>query len=193
MAQKQRQKSQSQPPALPMRPSWLVQRLMAPLGGAARGKLTGMAFGGGVRNGGLSEEALSLLAPLMSFDYMGAAEYEWGAVPKALQKMARAELVSSATINVKGQPPIYLVSAAAHKEEAQARVTQWATGGGDDGLRDPTRLRATLRAMEAGEDVTRRPIGWLELDNGFFFAVDEAMWVGVCQLYGITIEEKVTA
>lgn len=46
------------------------------------------AFGGGLLRGGLSKEGFALIRDLWEFDYMGASEFEWGAVPSALKAMA---------------------------------------------------------------------------------------------------------
>lgn len=46
------------------------------------------AFGGGYRFGGLNEKIVAELAPIMTPVYMGAAEFEYGALPKAIQAMA---------------------------------------------------------------------------------------------------------
>ena len=42
-----------------------------------------------MRNGGLSNEAMDLIRGIWSFDYMGASEFEWGAIPKALGEIAK--------------------------------------------------------------------------------------------------------
>lgn len=68
------------------------------------------SFGGGYKNGGLSDEAMDLLRDAFSFDYMGAAEFEFGAVPKALQKIAqhaaKQELVAE-VVTVTGKRELY--------------------------------------------------------------------------------------
>ena len=72
-----------------MKSSWLIQRLNKPYGENPFGlKDNPFAFGGGLVNGGLSHEAMDILRGIFSFDYMGAAEFEFGAVPKALQTIA---------------------------------------------------------------------------------------------------------
>ena len=71
----------------------LVQRLKKPfmkLGMAIRNSF---AFGGGFKDGGLNPEAAALLGEIFSFDYMGAAEYEFGAVADAFKTIAKSELV----------------------------------------------------------------------------------------------------
>jgi hypothetical protein len=64
---------------------YLIQRLEKPSKDA---KWNPFSFGGGYRNGGLSADAVGLLAPVFQPAYMGAAEYEFGALPKALQAVA---------------------------------------------------------------------------------------------------------
>lgn len=64
----------------------LIQRLNPPQE-AGPGGLTAsevFSFGGGLKNGGLGDEAMALLKPHFSFDYMGAAEFEFGDLPKSL-------------------------------------------------------------------------------------------------------------
>ena len=70
-----------------MKRTYLIQRLEKPRTLKIAGvelKDNPFSFGGGLRNGGLSKDATDLLRPLFSFDYMGAAEFEFGAVPEAL-------------------------------------------------------------------------------------------------------------
>jgi len=61
----------------------LVQRLTVV---SPDGRLNPFSFGGGLSGGGLTYDAISYLP--FHFDYMGAAEYEWGAVPDCLQTLA---------------------------------------------------------------------------------------------------------
>ena len=77
------------------RTPWLIQRLHKPESFKLAGVETDnpFSFGGGLINGGLSKEAMDLLRPIFSFDYMGAAEFEFGEVSKALTALARSEKV----------------------------------------------------------------------------------------------------
>lgn len=71
-----------------MKSTYLVQRLVKPL--KEESMLTALgnafAFGGGYKNGGLSDEAFNMIKRIFRFAYMGYAEYEFGEVPKALEK-----------------------------------------------------------------------------------------------------------
>lgn len=62
----------------------LVQRLL-PKPGSEFGARASRAFGGGLL--GLGDEAWRLLQEFCDIDYMGAAEYEFGTFPRAIQAM----------------------------------------------------------------------------------------------------------
>lgn len=185
-----------------MRNSWLVQRLRRPVGGD-----NPFAFGGGLMNGGLSSEAMTMLRNIFSFDYMGSAEFEFGAVPKALQALAadHARLASfefdidlstvpadwsirETAEPLSGSAPMYSVCRIEHMAEVVARARGWATG--EERLKDPTLLSRTLRPYRDWDGQT---VGWLELDNGFFLFADREMWVKVALLFGACDLEYVEA
>lgn len=95
-----------------VRRTYLIQRLNRPWQVAAfKGKDNPFSFGGGMKNGGLSDEAMGLLRDIFEFDYMGAAEFEFGAVPEALNRIAHASALVAETITVTGKREIYGVAA----------------------------------------------------------------------------------
>lgn len=185
-----------------MNRSWLVQRLEKPHGAFGVGLVDNpFNFGGGLHNGGLSEDAMKMFRPIFSFDYMGATEFEWGAVPKAFLKMAKVATDLAATqmsipyADVKqdwraekdktprpaGDATIFLLCRHSDVSEVSDRVKQWATG--PERLKEMTRLSSTLLPYSEWDG---RVQGWLELDNGFMFFTDEAMWAAVCDIFGVT-------
>lgn len=185
-----------------MERSWLVQRLQKPAGA----RDNPFSFGGGLRNGGLSDEAMGLLRGLFSFDYMGAAEFEFGAVPEALQRMAKAagELAAfSFSITLadvekpwrdKGPVPdgdatVYVLCRAEWRQDVEARIRGWASGTGEK-LKESTQLASSLRPVEEWHS---RIVGWLELTNGFMFFTDRAMWEGASKLFGVELPDAVEA
>lgn len=166
-------------------------------------------FGGGLKNGGLSEDAMKLLRDIFSFDYMGAAEFEFGAVPDALSAIAKQAdkgRITAFSFAVKDsdvgaifvrrgeneKPPlvhdaIYVICAKDEAAEVERRIRLAAKGKegyyrkpGDLSLKEPTHLAAVLRGEEFAK--TR---GWLELDNGFFFFIDQDMWERTAKLFGV--------
>lgn len=189
--------------------SWLVQRLNKPhkpIGASPLAALgNAFAFGGGLRNGGLSDEAMGLLQDIWSFDYMGAAEYEFGAVPKALQKIAKnVEDYSAWSFGFErtqaregwreerkpepGEVRIYVICRYQDKKEVRGRIEGWAVNEASqkDCLKEPAFLDCAIR----GVDDYVRAQGWLELDNGFLFFVDLEMWAKTCDLFGLTPETE---
>jgi hypothetical protein len=196
-----------------MNQSNLIQRLEAPwfrtLPDGSRAD-NPFNFGGGLKNGGLSEDAMKLLRDIFSFDYMGAAEFEFGAVPEALQliaqKSGKGELVAFSILpkdkdvgpiyakrGENDKPPlafdtIYVICGNGDEAEVERRIRLAAKGKegyyrkpGDLSLKEPTRLASVLRGEEFAK--TR---GWLELDNGFFFFVDKDMYEKTAKLFGVT-------
>ncbi len=74
-----------------MNKSWLIQRLLKPykVENTWTKLSNAFSFGGGCRHGGLSDEVMDLIKDIFRFDYMGAAEFEFGAVPTTFQAIAR--------------------------------------------------------------------------------------------------------
>ncbi len=192
-----------------MRDSWLIQRLNPAHSGFGQlGPDNPFAFGGGLRNGGLSPVAMGYLRSTFSFDYMGAAEFEFGAVPKALQGLAAdaGQLVASVMpvdlVDVprhwrdktegepSGRATIYLLCRRDHLDEVTGRVQEWATGRGSR-LKESTNLTSVLRPDPSGGYVPET-CGWLELDNGFFFFTEIEMWRRTCELFGVQADQAVS-
>jgi hypothetical protein len=192
--------------------SWLVQRLKKPYPG--QGIDSGpFAFGGGLRNGGLREEALELFKDLWRFDYMGAAEFEFGEVPRTFQRIAAASedpgLVGRAlTIKLsdvqphwdeipkgarpttkshwktKGEATVWIMCPRGWEAEVEKRVRAWAGERWNKDLKESTSLASTLRPHHDWERDGTQTLGWLEMSNGFMFFADEDMWKGACTLFG---------
>lgn len=203
-----------------MERSWLVQRLETPFGGMLGGgiKDNPFSFGGGYKNGGLSDNAMNLLRDIFSFDYMGAAEFEFGAVPKALgeiAKLADKKKLRAFTIQIpysdipdtsysewrkdskkrpapEGTATIHALCAKGDVDEVQGRIRAWAAEGYRNDLKEGTLLARVLRPPEPDE-YPSRVAGWLELDNGFMFFTSEEMWRKTCELFGVKVPDVVPA
>lgn len=183
--------------------SWLVQRLKKPYrGNSLLGKDNPFAFGGGYKNGGLADDAMDLLRGIFQFDYMGAAEFEWGAVPEALQAIAKSQDELEAwefTIPLKNVQPnwrvdetdpppegdgtIYVLCPKEWKAEVKRRICGWAEKDYTD-LKEATHLPRSLRPHEEWDGDTQ---GWLELNNGFMFFTDREMWTATAALFGVEV------
>lgn len=189
------------------RSSYSIQRLDPPRSGVDALRLDNpFTFGGGYKNGGLSDEAMDLLRDIFAFDYMGAAEFEFGEVPKALQQIARKgeegqlaawafEILYSQVAKPsrdEANPPaprskatIYVLCPLEWIDEAEERITALAG-------KNPPRTKAWVGLAEVlrpGEGGYERPTrGWLEIDNGYFFFTDREMWVKTARLFGVEVD-----
>jgi hypothetical protein len=164
-----------------MNRTWLVQRLKKPYVNPDS-KLSQLgevfSFGGGMVNGGLSNEAMSLLRPHFSFDYMGSAEFEFGAVPKSLSHIVKNRNQYTTVITevafetkdwkskkeLKGAKPILVICEKNHVEEVQTRLATFAKNTFNN-TKEMINLDRSLADCEYDKDT----IGWLELDNHFLF------------------------
>lgn len=166
--------------------SWLVQRLEKPhrAPDGSPFKDNPFSFGGGYKNGGLTDDAMTLLRGIFAFDYMGAAEFEFGAVPQAFAVIARTKLAAfSIDPAFEAEHVVYVLAPAEWATEVTTRIREFAKGDYDKDayrLKEATRLRAVLD----GDKFTDRLGGWLELDNGFMFFTDKEMWEQTCKLFG---------
>lgn len=165
-----------------MKTSRLIQRLNPP-----RKSDNPFAFGGGMHNGGLSDDAMDLLRGIFSFDCMGAAEFEWGAVPKALDTIAQhgEQLTAWSSEVIPGQH-VYGICHEDHVADVIGRVSVWAHQRYPREHLEPIHLALVL---DPGEDrYVPETCGWLELDNGFFFFTDKAMFEATARLFGVDVE-----
>lgn len=191
--------------ATTMRKTWLVQRLRKPRQGFAGLSANVFSFGGGYKNGGLSDDAMAMLAPIFSFDYMGSAEFEFGAVPEALSVIARAAdknrlLAFVVEISLQdvasdwrdkspapnGSAPVYALCPEDQATEVERRIRELAAK--DYTLKEATHLPGALRPFNEWDGET---CGWLELSNGFMFFTDPDMWAATCEIFGV--RARVTA
>lgn len=182
-----------------MNRTYLIQRLEKPLnppeGHLLHGKDNPFVFGGGLNNGGLSKEAMEMLRPIFSFDYMGAAEFEFGEVPKALSKIAQgAQDLVRGEVRVPnekmsmmawekrmfqplpkdGEVIVYILCRKEHLEYVQELVRDLIAS--KVLLKEDTLLRESVMTRKDGDMFNKRICGWLELDNGFFFFTDKEMF-----------------
>jgi hypothetical protein len=166
---------------------WLVQRLEAPR------DPNPFSFGGGYKNGGLSDAGMAMIRNIFSFDYMGAAEFEFGAVPQALHFLARQghgekNLVTGTVTFPEGN--VYYICPKEYEVDVKGYIGVWArypygTKDGKGRTKESVRLYEALRKQKYCDT-----LGWLELDNGFFFTIDEDMFNKTKELFGCATDSS---
>ncbi len=157
-----------------MKRTYLIQRLKNPMG-----QVNPFSFGGGLTNGGFSKEAMNLVGSVCSFDYMGSAEFEWGAVPEAFRFMGE-QAVKNNLISGKTNDVFYICPS--QYESGVKEVIEKL-------LLDEYvfRLKEYCGLKDHFSDKNKRgrnTVGWVELDNGFMFFVDEIMFENMKKIYG---------
>lgn len=184
-----------------MQRSWLVQRLTAPYPKDKDGKrqLNPFSFGGGFKNGGLSDEAMDIVSEVFSFDYMGAAEFEFGALPKCLDRILQAhETLVCGSFKARyfykgwgkepskeGDARLYFLCQKGDEKEVRKRARHWATAGCYGEMKESPMMDSSL-----AKKISRGIKGWLDLENDFFVFSDETMWRGTCELFGVKTPSK---
>jgi hypothetical protein len=160
--------------------SWLIQRLKKPYKGSMNNPFT---FGCGFKNGGLSDGFMKSLSQIFSFDYMGSAEFEFGALPeffKRVEKGIKSYFTWQITIN---QTEIYVIAQEQLKDQINQRLIDIAENTGHfkeyPGLRIAVGLDTWITKKECPL------IGWLEMSNDFMFFTDKTAFDQMAMLFGI--------
>ena len=161
--------------------SYLIQRIEKPWKRNGEVVTNPFSFGGGLRNGGLSEEAFVILRDIMAFDYMGSAEFEFGAVPRTFQFLAKQSSANNlATGFVRcGDKDVYYISPKPYESGVRERITKLYQDEHQFRLKEGCWLRSSLD----GDKYREKIVGWLELDNGFAFFTDREMYESVSRLF----------
>jgi hypothetical protein len=155
-----------------MKPTWLVQRLLTPLPKTYLAKKHPfIPFGGGIPLGGFTYDAWKRINNVFAFDYMCATQYERGAVPTAIRTIVLYNNSGNAvTGQVKLAKPVFYLCEKDMRDEVITRIKGMVKETVK--LRDYSFLKETLKK----NNTNKRDIGWLELDNGFIFFVDERIF-----------------
>jgi hypothetical protein len=173
-----------------MERSYLIQRLMKPTDPSP------FSFGG-TGNGGIGKDNLAILNKVFSFDYMGAAEFEFGAVPETFNRIienASDFVKGSMKVHwkalqwktrkmVEGNGEVYFLCHKEQRKEVKKRIAGWAMGDNLSG-----HPKCGVRLCDSFDD--QKYHGWFELDNGFFFFTDKTMWENTCGLFELPEKKK---
>jgi hypothetical protein len=161
--------------------TFLIQRLSKPIDG-----IVAYAFGGGGHvNGGLTGRAMKVLRNVFSFDYMGSAEFEWGAIPAALEFIT-VEAQKEALVSGKHQE-VYYLCPKSYETGVMGIIDALLTDERTLSLKEHCGLKEAINPP-GSEDRHWKPqlnVGWLELDNGFFMFTDKEMFEKVKRLFGV--------
>ena len=164
-----------------MKSTYLVQRLQKPYPGCENNPFV---FGGGLCRGGMNETAYKLLNQIFRFDYMGSAEFEFGAVPTSIGKIVD---YFNAGNGVTGEMkvcgiPVYYLCFKGNENEVKERIKELGTNPRKYRTKESIFFDEALAARVPANVVPEKKdkykfyldyIGWLELDNDFMFFLDK--------------------
>lgn len=160
---------------------------------------TAFSFGGGLKNGGLTVEAMNLVSEIWRYDYMGSAEFEWGAIPESLQRISKN--ISDYKIgqievefkcynwNFKNKKDKYIQSNGLVfyfcKKEDEIEVQQWIGKFADEKKRDFfLKENVDMAGAMCMKEFYRDLAGWHDIDNDYLFFIDKEMFDKFCALFG---------
>ena len=171
--------------------SYLVQILKKPFRGEPKTPIESIAkYGLGIT--GLPSEVSKILSEICVFGYMGSSEYEFGAIPKALRKMAESKELVAFSIPVDfyykgwkdpeplaGTRIVCVICNEQDKDEVVERIKKMAKG------ESRHKERPCVDESIAESEYAKDNYGWLELDNGYMFFKCTKMYKRFCALFGI--------
>lgn len=165
--------------------SYLIQRLLKPRNSSFIANI--FSFGGGLKNGGLSDDAMSMLNPIFSFDYMGSSEFEFGVIPECFQEIAKnhKNYVSS-KINI-NNTDVFIICDNNFISEIKERIILLSKN--EISLKEYSGFKSAVGLNGDTHKQDCRQIGWLELNNNFMFFTDKQAFLKTATLFGITVEQ----
>lgn len=158
---------------------YLIQRLKAsPKSGMF--KDNPFSFGGGLKNGGLSETAMDIIRPVFSFDYMGSSEFEFGAVPECFSRIVKStNKWTTKTVIIKNVP-IYVTSEIDVNDEVCEIVKRLSNR--EFHLKESCRLDISIESILKKEEP--KIIGWVDIENDYFFTINKDTSDNMNKMFG---------
>ncbi|MEK6828994.1 MAG: hypothetical protein AABY15_02625 [Nanoarchaeota archaeon] len=185
---------------------YLIQRLLKPYqikeGQNKILKDNPFTFGGGLKNGGLSDEAMNLLREVWRYDYMGSAEFEWGAVPKSLDHIAKNNkeyIAGEISVKAKAddwndglkkvtvEAPVFYVCIKQDEDQVKESIEKLSGAKKQDfHTKESVLLAEAICKLKYREENA----GWHDIDNHFLFFTDKEMFENFCKLFEIPIPNE---
>ena len=130
----------------------------------------------------LSQEFLLSLKSVMCFEYMGSAEFEWGAIPRCLYRILdNREEFFATKFQAQGKD-IYIICKddEEYMSDIQRAIKRFSISDYGNRTKETVGLYDSLIYKKSIS-----PCGWLDIQNDFFFFTDRAMFEGVATLFYI--------
>ncbi len=164
-----------------MYPTKLIQRLTKP-----SGSINHFAFGGGLIDGGLSNESVDVIKNIFGFDYMGSAKFEFGRVPETLQFIA--EQSQKKAVIAEQYNSIYYICPKSYQKGVENTIDQLLNNERVMSLEKYCGLKESIDPKNVHHN--QNVVGWLELDNGFFMFIDQTMFEKTKEIFNIQKQQN---
>lgn len=191
-----------------IRQPYLIQRMKQPYPSGNSILASAFTFGCGYKNGGLSDDAFKLLSEIWRYDYMGSAEFEFGALPKSFQYIAknidnyttgridvtamyedwssRAQGKTRQERKITKNAPVYYVCQKTDEQEVRVWIEKMARL---DYLKKEDQFR-TKEYIGLDKSITGQDsdiIGWHDIDNHYLFFTNEETFLKFAQLFRLKV------
>lgn len=150
--------------------AYLVQRLEKPSGGDKDNPLVNLSDA--LVNTGFSKGAMEILNKVLSFDYMGSSEFEWGEVPKSFNRIFKENAKEYVAFMLEGLlKPVHVVCKEKEKEEITAIIRKFAKNSCND-----TKEFVGFKESLEDDKYRKRIVGWIDIENDFMWFTDKKMY-----------------
>ncbi len=145
------------------------------------------------QEGKFTEDAVSLRKGVFEYDYMGSSEFEFGAIPRAVKEMIKKQdrLISFKIIVLGQNIERDILTGKRYDDCSFFAICD---------VQQLTDVERNIRAVLSGEQRLKESLhlhnalgkdkgkpgsigGWFEVDNGYYFFIDQVMWTGTTFLY----------
>lgn len=181
-----------------MNNSYLIQRLLK----KEIDLPTNLAFGLG--GGQFKTHELDIIRKAFSFDYMGSSEFEFGAVPKSMNRIwdhKEQFVCGRVKLHYKyedyfsrekdeGNGFVYYICRKEDESEVKARLAKWAMEDNPYVNHTKERIGLSWAMSKVKPEASFRPQGWIEIDNDFFFFIDKKMFKQTARIFRIPITDR---
>lgn len=172
-----------------LRSSYLIQRLRLPFEkknfSEDKWLFRSFRFGGcSDRLGYFTKEFALRIGEVCAFEGMGASQFEWGVVPRAFENYRKniEDYISFEMDIPNFKNKVYVICKKKHSRsiryriKALAKYEDWHCLKKHRGLRPRERVGLNNSLIELERGLNPETVGWIELDNTFFFFVKKEMW-----------------
>jgi hypothetical protein len=130
-------------------------------------------------NGAMSYGAMGSLSSIFSFDFMSNEEFRYSIVNRGIEKIIKYSIEGTGTSGIiELSSPLHYICEKNQERKVESLIQR--LNEGKVKLKEPTFLQESLENPEE-----TKIKGWMELNNGFMFFLDEEMYKKTAEIFRI--------